>query len=59
MSLAIKLDDNEIHRAASAPRYQLTVALLCIGLALAIACVVFKPVAIGHVPGDQIFLVGL
>jgi hypothetical protein len=57
MSLAIKLYDKEAHTTGSIHR--LAIALFGVGLALAIACTVFTPTAIGKVGSNQTFPVGL
>jgi hypothetical protein len=59
MSLAIKLYDKETHGTGGISRYRLAIALFCVGLALAIACTVLTPTAIGKVGSDQTFPVGL
>jgi hypothetical protein len=58
MSLAFKLGDKKSYNTERVPQYRLATVLICIGLAFAIARAVFTPAAIGHVGGDQIFLVG-
>lgn len=57
MSLATKLYDKETHSAARESRYRLPLVLLCIGLGLSVACMVFTPVTIGKIGNDQTLVV--
>jgi hypothetical protein len=59
MSLAVKILEKESFSTVAIARYRLAIVLFCVGLALAIACMVFTPTAIGKTGSDQTFPVGL
>jgi|HubBroStandDraft_5_1064220.scaffolds.fasta_scaffold2298004_1 uncharacterized membrane protein len=59
MSLAVKILEKESFSTIAIARYRVAIVLFCVGLALAIACMVFTPTAIGKIGGDQTFPIGL
>ncbi len=59
MSLATKLYEKEIHGVERMLQRRLAVVLCCIALALAVACTIFTPTAIGNVGDDQTLMLGL